>query len=100
MNSDTHDVVLEGWNLAVKSQDRRLGEGNIVVGLGHNIMKASNSFVAGEQNVAEGDSVTVAGGWMNKASAQFSSVLGGQHNNAEESYSAVIGGMSNNAKAH
>lgn len=100
MNPSTHDVILEGWNLAVQSQDRRLGEGNIVVGLGHNIQKASNSFVAGEQNTAEGDSVTVAGGWMNKASAQFSSVLGGQHNLAGESYSSVIGGMSNKAEAH
>jgi hypothetical protein len=100
MNSDTHDVVLEGWNLAIKSQDRRLGEGNLVVGLGHNIQKASNSFVAGEQNTAEGDSVTIAGGWMNKAATQFSTVLGGQHNTAAESYSSILGGMNNKAEAH
>merc|ERR1719379_2538086 len=34
MNSDTKDIILEGWNLAIQSKDRRLGSGNLVVGIG------------------------------------------------------------------
>uniref|UniRef100_A0A6U8Y7D7 Uncharacterized protein n=1 Tax=Zooxanthella nutricula TaxID=1333877 RepID=A0A6U8Y7D7_9DINO len=87
-------LILDNMNLQIVSNGRVPGVGNLIVGLGHNCLTASNgvvvgenntiaangNFVAGSANVAQATSATVLGGVVNWASAAYATVLGGQGN--------------------
>jgi len=91
------DVRVEEGNLRVGSPTFGAGHGNLVVGSGHNISLAINSFVAGHGNRVEGFENALLGGSSNVASGTFATVTGGRGNAASGRWSTVSGGQGNEA---
>lgn len=89
---DGKDVILDGYNLVIKSTDKKESEGNLVVGLGHSYSQATNSFVAGLQNTVEGDHASILGGTKNQAKGKYPSVSGGWDNEATGEGAVITGG--------
>ena len=62
---------------------------------GNTIIRAAHNLVAGLENTANNDAVSVTGGYRNSAMARWSSVSGGFRNRATGDRSSVGGGSYN-----
>lgn len=106
-----HAVIMDNWNFAIKTDIKRVGEGNLIVGEKNKWHRAANSvllgtnnfargeyaFVAGKNNVANGVGTTVTGGEDNDATGHQNSVSGGTKNYAKGAFSTILGGHGNKA---
>ena len=89
----------EGPDFGLSPGDRG-GSHNLVIGPGHRFTQAAfGGLVAGQQNMIQGQSTTVAGGFANLASGPYASVSGGQVNTASGFAASISGGESNTASS-
>lgn len=76
--------------------NQRTGSHNLVLGIS-NSYTSFGGFLAGQYNVVNGPSASVAGGLRNMARTKFASVSGGTYNTASGEDSSVSGGNNNTA---
>ena len=68
--------------------------GKATIGPGHT-NTGVNAFVAGQNNVASGNTATIGGGEFNDATAVNATIAGGYNNTANDNSAAVGGGQAN-----
>lgn len=100
---DEYDMVIPGnvrvsGNVLVSAAGGAWGLGNIVIGEGHIFKDAKNSFLAGRNNLVNGEGSSVLSGQNNIVTADYAAVSGGETNIALGTMSAVSGGTGNKAR--
>jgi len=109
----THTITLNNWNMAIGTELKHYGMGNLIVGNNHsyqearngvilgdsNILKGSYGLVAGQYNLAKGRGAVVDGGRGNKELADYGTVGGGSSNNVTATFGVVQAGEGNSVTA-